>query len=195
MLLQLRCQLDSKLLEYAQAKKQVKQSAMDYEDAKEHLSQVLEGQKLVQEVAERVQQSAHRQLASVVTKSLQAVFGEEEAHEFLIQFAQKRGKTEASLCFAKDGEVYDNPRREVPGGAIDVAALALRLASLVLTRPQPRRLLVCDEPFRGLNGTENRKRMAEVLLTLAREMKIQIILSTGHEWMKVGKVINLEEIE
>jgi ABC-type branched-subunit amino acid transport system ATPase component len=195
MLLQLRRQLDGKLLEYAQAKKQVKQSAMDYEDAKEHLSQVLEGQKLVQAVAEKVQQSAHRQLASVVTKSLQAVFGEEEAHEFLIQFAQKRGKTEASLCFAKDGEVYDNPRREVEGGAIDVAALALRLASLVLTKPTPRKLLCLDEPMRGLNGDENRKRFAQLLLVLSKEMGVQIILSSGHSWMKVGKVINLEGMD
>lgn len=188
-----RSQLNKLLADYSHSRRLVKEEKQRLTQAKDHLKNALEGQRLVQQIAEKVQQYAHRQLASVVTKCLQSVFGEQEAYEFLIQFAQKRGKTEAALCFAKDGQLFDNPKREVGGGCIDVAALALRLACLVLAKPQKRKLLIMDEPYRGLNGEENRKRMGKLLLTLSKEMQVQIIMSSGNDWMKVGKVINLEE--
>ena len=54
----------------------------------------LEAQALVQTVAEAVQRKAHEQVASVVSRCLEAVFGT-SAYEFKIDFQKARGKTEA----------------------------------------------------------------------------------------------------
>ena len=148
-----------------------------------------QAQKILQAAAEAVQQQAHRRLASVVTRCLKAVFGEEDAYEFRIRFEQKRGKTEAQLLFARDGMEVD-PVDAAGGGVIDVAAFALRTACLLLTVPPKRRLLVLDEPFKMLSRTY-RARVRQLLITLAEEMSLQIIMVTHSEELIAGKVVEL----
>lgn len=150
---------------------------------------LLLGQKLVQEIAEATQQSAHKQIASVVTRCLKAVFGE-DAYTFKIKFSQKRGKTEAELLFCRDGLEAD-PTTAAGGGVVDVAAFGLRLACLILSFPRRRRLLVLDEPFRHLNGIEYQERVKGMLEKLVDELGLQVILVSDDEWLRIGKVIEL----
>lgn len=137
-------------------------------EAREHLATAEEAQSLIQTVAQTVQQIAHQQIASVVTRCLKTVFGE-EGYDFHIEFERKRGKTEARLLFLKDGNEV-SPTGASGGGAVDVAAFALRLAALVLVRPKRRRLLVLDEPLKWLNGSTYQERVGELLEMLAKEM-------------------------
>lgn len=149
----------------------------------------LAAQKIVQEVAEKVQQTAHKRIADVVTRCLKAVFGEEEAYEFRINFSQKRGKTEAELVFVRDGMEVD-PYDGSGGGVIDVAAFALRLACLMLSLPKRRKLLVLDEPFRFLS-VDYRPQVRALLELLAKDMGIQILMVTHAPDLVCGKVIEL----
>lgn len=146
---------------------------------------------LVQQVAEQVQNTAHQQLASVVSKSLAEVY--EDPYEFAIRFERKRGRTEAKLVFTRDGQELENPAHESGGGAIDVAALALRLSCLKLMRPKKRMVLLLDETLRFIHGAGNRKRAARLLTSLARDAGVQIVLTTGHSWLHVGRVIEVGE--
>lgn len=143
-------------------------------------------QSILQQLAQQIQQKAHKQIAKVVSKCLSAVF--KEPYELRIEFERKRGKTEANFIYLRDG--YKVNPRLTSGGVRDVTALALRLASLVMALPPRRRLLILDEPFKGVSG-ENLQKVAVLLETLSQDLKCQFILVTHNPTLEVGKVIQL----
>jgi len=150
--------------------------------------EVLEAQQLVQNVAEQIQASAHNQIASVVSRCLQAVFGE-DCYEFKIKFEKLRGKTEARLVFVRDDHEL-SPTDAAGGGVLDLASMALRLAALVLARPRRRKLLLLDEPFKHLSS--NYRPMVKTMLeTLCKDLGLQIIMVTHAPELVVGKVIEI----
>lgn len=183
--------LDKLLTERALAVRQVKDELAALQDAQEQVQAAQEALALVQVVAEQAQSQAHAQLAGVVSRSLEAVF--DDPYEFVIQFDKKRNRTEARLTFTRKGQSLDDPLAEAGGGCIDIAALALRIACLLLERPAKRRVLIADEPLKAIHGDDNRKRAAALLVSLADELDVQIIMATGLEWLHVGKVIHLGE--
>lgn len=147
-------------------------------------------QQVIQGVAKGVQELVHAKLASVVSRCLKTVFVD-QPYTFKVVFEMRRGKTEADLVLVRDGLELRNPVDEVGLGVVDVASFALRLVRLLLARPKRRRVLVVDEPFRFLHGTENRQRMATLLEVLSKEFKIQIVMTTGQDWLRIGKIIEL----
>lgn len=184
-----RKRLNRLLADYAHARRTAKEEADSLRTAQEALEAALQAQKLLQAAAETVQASAHKQIASVVTRCLQAVFGE-EAYEFAIRFTQKRGKTEAELLFRR-GELELEPTSASGGGVVDVAAFALRLAALMLGYPRRRRLLCLDEPFKFVSR-DYRPAVRQLIETLAREMEVQFVIVTHDPELQVGTVIELE---
>ncbi len=168
----------------------------ELEAGRSHLEAVGTARGIVQGVAQTVQQRAHGQIAAVVTRCLAAVF--DDPYEFKIRFDRKRGKTEAVLAFERDGLILEDPLNEVGGGVVDVAALALRLACIMLSRPPRRRLLVLDEPFRNVRGVGNKRRMRRMLLRLAEDTGFQIVLNVdadAYPEFRLGKVIELKKGE
>lgn len=147
-----------------------------------------QAQLIAQEVAQVVQQRAHHRLASVVTRCLRAVFGD-DAYEFRIDFERKRGKTEARMFFIRDGLEVD-PLTAAGGGPVDVAAFALRLAALVLSRPIKRRILFLDEALRFLSR-EYWPAARGMIEAVAEEMGVQILLVTHQEGLVAGKIVRL----
>ncbi len=142
---------------------------------------------LAQTVAQQVQQEAQAQVSTIVSMSLAAVF--DDPYSFKIRFDMKRGRTEAVLVFEENGVEID-PMTASAGGAVDVAAFALRLSCLLLSRPAKRRLLVMDEPFRFV-ARENLPRLRALLEKLSIDMECQFILVTHHPELETGKVIRL----
>ena len=189
MIQQWRQRVNGLLLEYDHAKRQVVDEKRNLSQSKQQEADSAEAQKIVQAIAERVQHEAHKQVASVVSRCLSAVF-EEDAYDFQVRFEQKRGKTEARLMFVRDNLDLD-PCSESGGGAVDVASFGLRLVSLLLNKPRRRRLLVLDEPFSRLRGSEYQENVNQLLPTLAREMDVQIVL-VGDQWLQTeGKQVEL----
>jgi len=170
-----------------QSEGKVRDETAHLDEAEREVKTVEKAQIVVQEVAAAVQQQAHRSIAGVVSRCLEAVF--DDPYEFRIAFEQKRGKTEAVLKFVRNGAVVD-PMTASGGGVVDVAAFALRLACLVLSRPAKRRLLVLDEPFRFLSR-DLRPKVKQLIETLAEEMKIQFVVVTHDPALTAGKVIEL----
>lgn len=153
-----------------------------------------EAQQLLQEVAQVVQQEAHNRIASVVSLCLESVF--DDPYKFKIEFERKRGKTEARLVLTRNSLVLNDPINEAGGGVIDVASFALRLACLILSRPQKRRILVLDEPFTNIRGKENRCRMRQLLMSLAQDLNVQFILNIdidSYPEFALGKVVEIEK--
>jgi len=186
-----RQQLDWLLADYRHACLQVKEEKAAVREAKQNLKAAQQAQALVQQIAEKVQALAHQQITGVVTKSLEAVF--DDPYTFHIKFERKRGRTEGKLIFQRDGYELEDPKNEAGVGQIDVAALALRLSCLMLERPIKRRLIVIDEPMKNVNGTENRKRAAALLASLSKELNVQLLMATGYEWLRLGKIIQIGE--
>jgi DNA repair exonuclease SbcCD ATPase subunit len=135
-----------------------------------------------------VQQKVHNQIAAVVGKCLTTVFAD-TAYDFVIEFSKKRGKTEAALLFYRDGYAVD-PLDAAGGGVVDIASFALRLASILCSRPKLRKLLVLDEPFKHINP-DLVPMIDKMLLELAKETGTQIILITHLPGLNCGKVIRV----
>lgn len=152
---------------------------------KKHIKSIEEAQTIIQNVAQIIQQKAHKHLSIVVNRCLEAVF--DEPYEFKILFEKKRGQTEAKLAFFK-GDKEVNPMR--CGGQLDVAAFALRLGVLLLRKPAVRKLIVMDEPFKFVSH-QRRESITELLNELSEEFNIQIIMVTHIQGLKCGKIIEL----
>ncbi len=160
----------------------------DAEEAIVLLETSQEAQKTIQIIAQTIQQQAHQKISEIVSKCLDAVF--DDPYELKIDFQQKRGKTEAKLLLVRDGVELDDPLNASGGGVIDVAAFALRIACLCLTKPQKRRLIVLDEPFKFVSQ-EYRHRLVRMLKALSDDMKIQFLIVTHLDNFEIGKVVKI----
>ena len=156
----------------------------DYADA-------LEAQKIAQEVARSTQAEAARPIVEIVTRCLSAVF--DDPYQFEVSFESRRGKTEIDLLFRRNGHPVD-PLGGAGGGVVDVAAFALRLAIMMLSRPPVQRTLILDEPFRFVSAPD-RPRLRALLQQLVDELGIQIIQVTHIAELAVGNIIEIGEGE
>jgi DNA repair exonuclease SbcCD ATPase subunit len=108
----------------------------------------------------------------VVSASLEAVF--DDPYEMVVRFVQRRNKTECDLKF-KRGQYEIDPLFASGGGAVDVAAFALRVASWSMQTPRSRPVLILDEPFRYLSPNLL-PRASEMVKRISEELGIQIIM-------------------
>lgn len=134
-----------------------------------------QAQAVLRHVAQQTQAELEYQISEVVTLALSAVFPE-DPYEFKVEFVQRNGKTEADLLFVREDARVD-PLSASGGGAVDVAAFALRVALWSMQRPRGRAVLVLDEPFRFLSrGLQ--PRAAAFLKVLAARLGLQILMAS-----------------
>lgn len=168
--------------------KQLKAEKLNLKNAKQEYKNYQEAQTITQQIAQVIQQQAHERIEGVVSKCLEAVFGNE--YGFKINFERKRGRTEANLLLLKDGHEIEDALNADSGGVIDVAALALRLACIVLAKPALKRIIIMDEPFRNLD-MPNREAIRILLEELSLDFKVQFIIVTHESAFQTGKVIRI----
>jgi DNA repair exonuclease SbcCD ATPase subunit len=169
------------------ARKAVREEKRELKKARTRLKHSVRAQEVIVQMAQAVQQKAHQRIASVVSSCLAAVF--DDPYEFKIHFEQKRGRTEARLTFLRDG-LEVNPIDSSGGGAVDVAAFALRAACLVMNRPRLRRVLILDEPFKFVSE-DYQPAVRSMLEQLSRDLGLQIIMVTHNKEYEIGKIIKL----
>ena len=185
-----RKQLDRLLAERNHAARLVREEKDILNRTERRITVIEESQSILQGIAKTIQQSAHKQISGVVTQCLRSVM-REDACDFRIDFVEKRGKTEAELVFSRNEVDFHDPLNEVPGGVIDLASFALRIACLMLSRPRLQKVFVADEPFKFLNGEDYQEQVKGMLEELSQRLGIQFIIITDDDWLKVGKVIEL----
>ena len=177
-------QAETKRAAYSQAKR-------DFNSINNKLAHIKTAQAIAQLVAQTIQEKAHAKMSSVVSRCLSAVF--ENPYQFKILFEKKRGRTEAVLIFERDGHQITDPMNGSGGGCIDVAGFALRLSSLMLQRPNRRRTIVLDEPFKSPSPAKNyRDRTKQLIEVLSEEMGIQFVMITNIMELATGDIIDLE---
>lgn len=176
-ILELDARLNRKAGERDAVRKALLACGADAQALQTRLISVEEAQQILQLVAQETQKNIVVHISDIVTTALDAVF-ESDAYEFRIDFVQKRGRTEAELYFERDGNRCD-PLTASGGGAVDVAAFALRVAlwSLVNHGSRISNTIVLDEPFRFLSR-ELQGRAGEMLKMLSQKLGIQFIFVT-----------------
>lgn len=163
-----------------------KEESSRLDELKRSLSHHKQASEIVQLVAQSVEQAVHDKIAAVVSSCLNTVF--DDPYELKIVFERKRNRTEAVLSFSRNGLDVD-PMSAAGGGAVDVAAFALRVACLSLQKDLDK-VLILDEPFRFLSK-DYRPRVRVLLETLSRDLGIQFIIVTHMDVLKTGKVVEL----
>ena len=156
------------------------EEALSYNLAKEennlnsniqHIDALLEVRGLFQTAAQATQQRLEFHIGGLVSTALAAVFDDPDT--FLLEFVQKRNKTEAELWFVNNGEKI-NPVDASGGGACDIASLALRVAFWSLTK-KTRPLIFLDEPLKHLSD-DLQEKAADMLKMLSEKLGLQIVM-------------------
>lgn len=168
--------------------KEIEEAKGILDDKEEEMQRIVSLVQACQVIASAIQQTAHKKISSIVTKCLGSIF--DDPYEFELIFEQKRGKTECHPIFKRDGNVIEDPMSASGGGAVDVAAFALRLASVVLKKPSKRKFLVFDEPFRFVSK-KYRPRIRQLLEELSEGYGVQIVIVTHMEELKIGTICSL----
>lgn len=131
-----------------------------------------------------IQEKTTKKIADIVTALYREVFQSND--EFVIQVDAKR-KTPVANFFIKTQKgghtLYLDPVESDGGGKLDVIALGLRLAALLLYRPALRKVLILDEPMRFISSDKTsefpfRYRAVAFLKKIAQEYGIQVISVT-----------------
>ncbi len=138
---------------------------------------IQEARLIIQHVAKQTQEELQYQVSTLVTTALQSTFP--HPYTFEVVFENKRGKTEAALVFSRDGQQIE-PMDGAGGGAVDIAAFALRLVMWSIRQPRCRPLIILDEPFRFLNDATRQLHAAAaaMLKEISSRLGLQVICVT-----------------
>lgn len=186
----IRKQVDKLLVQQQTAKIVYKSERDKLKRLKAELGFIEEAQTVAQQVAQQIQQLAHKRLSAVVSRCLETVFNGDDKYGFKIRFDRKRGKTEAVLILTKNGHEVEDPLNADSGGVVDVAAFALRTACIILAKPNLRRFLAMDEPFKFVSE-EFRYNVRMLLEGLSKDFDFQYLMVTHEKAYHIGKVIRL----
>lgn len=143
-------------------------------EKKRDLKQHEQAREVIREVGLKTQQQLQYHISEITSLALSAVF--DDPYELVVEFVQRRNKTECDLLFERDGERID-PLSASGGGAVDIASFALRVASWSMQRPRSRNLLILDEPFKHLSPNLM-GRASEMLKEISERLKLQILMVT-----------------
>lgn len=143
-----------------------------------------------------LQESTISKIEEVLTAIYRFAF--ETTDSIVIHMDLKRKVPVASFLIKtmKGGkEVFLDPESQEGGGKVEVIALGLRVAGLILLSPQQERVLILDEPFRQLSSRStsqslNKQRAVQLLKQISEQYHIQmIIISHDVEFTQIADTI------
>lgn len=153
--------------------KQISELTAQLDELSSQLESCKKAQAIVQSVAKSTQSALQISLSELCSVAMKSVF--DNAYQLHVEFVERRGKTECDISFMRDGEKVD-PLTSAGGGAVDIAALTLRLSLWGLMSRRTASVFVFDEPLKWLKGDELPQRGARLLSFLSEELGIQIIM-------------------
>lgn len=165
---------EQKTGEKNQIERTLEETKKEVKELKRDLRRHEQAQEVIRQVALKTQQQLQFHISDIATMALEAVF--DDPYQLIVEFIQRRNKTECDLYFSRDGEKID-PLSATGGGAVDVASFALRVASWSMSVPRTRNTLILDEPFRYLSSNLLPK-ASEMLKEVSDKLGLQIIMVT-----------------
>ncbi len=137
-----------------------------------------EAREILRKVGLKTQSQLSYHISDIVSLALEGVFI--DPYKLIAEFVQRRNKTECDLYFSRrDSRV--GPLEASGGGAVDVAAFALRIAAWSMQSPKRRNVILLDEPMKFLDTQTDRLEKASMMLKeLSERLGLQFIIVT-HE--------------
>jgi DNA repair exonuclease SbcCD ATPase subunit len=155
---------------------QLKEERTARKDCVRLLKRTEKAKEVIREVGLRTQEQLQYHISDITSLALQAVFP--DPYTLGVEFVQRRNKTECDIYFSR-GESKVDPLTASGGGAVDVAAFALRIASWSLMRPHSRNVIILDEPMRFVSE-DLQEQASEMIKEVSKKLGIQFLLVT-HE--------------
>ena len=172
----LRNHLEQQKGQKIQIEKSISDSTQALKEKEKDLRRHEQAREVIREVGMKTMEQLQYHISDITSLALEAVFN--DPYELVVEFVQRRNKTECDLYFVRD----DNRVEPLEGsgvGAVDVAAFALRIASWSMQRPKSMDTIILDEPFRFLSANYQEK--ASVMIKeISEKLGIQFIIIT-HE--------------
>lgn len=131
---------------------------------------------LIREAGLLTQKQLQFHISDITSLALESIFN--DPYKLEAEFIERRNKTECDLLFVKNDEKM-NPMDASGGGAVDVAALALRIASWSMQNPRSDNTILLDEPLKNLSESYQEKG-STMLKEISKKLGIQFIIVT-HE--------------
>ena len=173
----MRSELDRRRGQQRQTEKNLQDSSARVINYETSLHRHEKAREIVKEVGLKTQQALAFHISDISSLALQAVFS--DPYDLEVEFVQRRNKTECDLWFVKNGEKM-TPMDASGGGAVDVAAFALRVASWSMMVPRTRPVIFLDEPMRFLSS-DLQPKASEMINQLSEKLGLQFIIITHEE--------------
>ena len=169
---QLRMRLERCNGQREQIERSIEKIELSIDDNRKQLRGHEKAKEVIKQVGLKTQQQLSYNISEITSMALDAVL--DDPYELELEFVERRNKTECDIYFVRDGIRIDP--FSGGGGAIDIAAFALRVASWSMQTPRSRNVLVLDEPFKHLKGEQANRKMLDMVSELSSRLKIQIIM-------------------
>jgi DNA repair exonuclease SbcCD ATPase subunit len=169
---ELRYKVEQKKGERLQLERTIVSLQSQIELGKRDLRMHEKAKKILQEVGLKTQQQLSYNISQIASMALETVF--DMPYELQLDFVERRNKTECDIYFVRDGLKIDP--FSGGGGAIDVAAFALRVALWSMAQPKTHPTLILDEPFKHLKGEIANRKVLEMVSKISKKLGIQIIM-------------------
>lgn len=191
----LRSKLDRLKGAKEETKRTIERIGMELFELRKQSSHYEKARVIVKQVSLKTQQQLQYHISDITSLALESIF--DEPYELKAKFVERRNKTECDLLFTRDGEDLD-PISASGGGAVDVAAFALRIASWSMERPRSRPVIILDEPMRFLSE-DLQERASKMIKELSDKLGIEFIIITHEQELttyadKVFEVVNRKGI-
>lgn len=154
----------------------IKQKTIQLSANKTDLVHHEKAHEIIKEVGSKTQELLQVQISDITSLAMEAVF--EDPYKLEVLFVERRNNNECDLLFERDGQLM-KPLDASGGGAVDVAAFALRIASWSLSSPSLRNVIILDEPMRFLSRNLQEK-ASQMIKQISKKLGIQFIIVT-HE--------------
>lgn len=136
-----------------------------------------QAREVIRTVGLKTQEALSYHVGDIASLALEAVF--DDPYELVLDFVHRRNKTECDLYFLREDNPI-SPLEASGGGAVDVAAFALRVACWSMEVPRRRPVIILDEPLRFLSR-DLQERASIMLKEMSEKLGVQFIIITHEE--------------
>lgn len=143
-------------------------------ESKKELILLEKARVILQMVGLETQQQLQFHISDIASLALESVFP--DPYKLVLDFVDRRGKTECDILFERDGKLI-KPIDASGGGTVDVASFALRIASWSMSIKKIRNTIILDEPLRFLSA-EYQEAASQMIKEISKKLGIQFIIVT-----------------
>ncbi len=142
-----------------------------------NLENLEQAREIIRVVGLETQKQLEFNISNISSLALEGIFN--EPYKLLLEFVERRNKTECDVLFERNGERF-KPLDASGGGTVDVAAFALRIASWSMQQHRTRNIIIMDEPMRFLSE-EYQENASEMIKEISNKLGIQFIIVTHNQ--------------